>query len=304
MGGTKKVKKTVTVMVKKTITEPNVPYTVEECGLIWIPTGVLVSDLLKSGMPASEIFSHPENLKQGCVTKTYYRTETREVEVPENREVEVEEEVFLPKEETSYKLSNDQEITIRPDDSQFGIPVSPEWYTWWRKGIPIGVHKEDKFQPQNRFAFSPLPYEPLSLEGAALLLLILNFARTPEGQKSLERIAIKYMDNIAKIVEHIQAPAKTHWAVGLNAQTSTAAILHRLGLIDDGGYEKIVDQSRKVFDKEWSAEFITAMAGQLTTLVEGSNRATTERAAAPPGATAAMTTTELGGIAAILKALK
>lgn len=207
----------------------------------------------------------------------------------------MEKEIVLPKDKTSYKLKNDKEITIRPQDDVFGIPfhdplVPSEWYVWWRKGIPLIIAKEDKFLPQNRFAFSPLPYDVMSVEGVAFALIMLKLSKTPEGQKILERLAMKYMDSIASIVESVQGPAKTHWAVGLNAQTTTAAILHRTGLIDDGGYEKIVDQSRTVFDKIWTKDFVEKMASNLTTLVEGS------KVSAEGG-------TGLGALAAILAPL-
>lgn len=196
-----------------------------------------------------------------------------------------------------------QNITIRPNDTQFGVPATSllgglgglaheEWYTIWRKQHPIIVHKEDSFQPQDRFAFSPLPSEPISLEGAVLALLILKLSKTPEGMKSLERIAIKYMDSCARIVESIQDASHSNWLTALNNQHMAAAISHRIGLIDDGAYIKILDHYRSVFDKMFglaaASEVMEATVTGVTTLVQGSKVSSKEGMSGLPAALLAL----------------
>lgn len=131
------------------------------------------------------------------------------------------------------------------------------------------------FQPQDRMAFSPLPTDPLSIEGLALFLLIANFAKTPEGQKSLERIVLKYLDSCARIIESVQDASHSNWLTALNNQHITATISHRIGLIDDAGYIKVLDHYRSVFDKMLQTEWLgTAITG-VTTLVQGAKTTNT-----------------------------
>ena len=169
------------------------------------------------------------------------------------------------------EMSEKAHSGIWPENEEtFGIPITPEWYTIWRKGVPIGVHKEDKFQPQDRFAFSPLPSEPISLEGVVLALLLLKLSKTPEGMKTLERIAIKYLDSCARIIESVQDASHSNWLTALNNQHMAAAISHRIGLIDDGAYVKIMDHYRSVLDKMFLLSSVSETITGVTTLVQGS----------------------------------
>ena len=126
------------------------------------------------------------------------------------------------------------------------------------------------FQPQDRMAFSPLPSQPYSTEGVALLLIIANFARTPEGQKSLERIVVKYLDSCTKIIESVEDACHSNWLTALNNQHITATIGHRIGLIDDAGYLKIMSHYQSVFDKMWQKDIALGALSGVTTLVQGS----------------------------------
>ncbi len=136
------------------------------------------------------------------------------------------------------------------------------------------------FQPQDRMAFSPLPSQPYSIEGAALLLIIANFARNPEGQKSLERIVIKYLDSCTKIIESVEDACHSNWLTALNNQHITATIGHRIGLIDDAGYLKIMSHYQSVFDKMWQKDVALGALSGVTTLVQGSKTTTGEGASA------------------------
>lgn len=148
---------------------------------------------------------------------------------------------------------------------------------YWQNGQK--VHWEDFYIPQDRAAFSPLPLNPVSIEGFALLLLAAQFAKTPEGQKSLERIINKYLDSCARIVESVQDACHSNWLTALNNQHITAAISHKIGLIDDGGYLKVMDHYRAVFDKMFAIAVVTETITGVTTLVQGAktyNQASTQ----------------------------
>ncbi len=135
------------------------------------------------------------------------------------------------------------------------------------------ITQRQVFQPQDRFAFSPLPSNAMSIEGLALLGIIFNFARTKEGNKSLERVIIKYLDSCARIVESIQDACHSNWLTALNNQMLTNQIAHRIGLIDDAGYMQVNSHYRSVFDKMLSVEVLTIVGGNMmqgiTTLVQG-----------------------------------
>ncbi len=140
--------------------------------------------------------------------------------------------------------------------------------------IPMGddndpLTRNAAYQPQDRMAFSPLPSQPLSIEGLALLGIIFNFARTKEGSKSLERIIIKYLDSCTKIIESVQDACHSNWLTALNNQHITLAVAHRIGLIDDAGYLKTLSHYQSVFDKMLKiSAFETTFQG-ITTLVQG-----------------------------------
>ena len=184
--------------------------------------------------------------------------------------------------------------TKQGDDSPFGRVAGDEWYWIWKKDLPIPVEKEDKFQEQNRFAFSPLPYEPLSLEGAVLLLLVTKLSKTPEGQKSLERIILKYLDSCGRIIESVEEACHSNWLTALNNQHISAAICHRIGLIDDGGYLKIMDHYRSVFDKMWQAQMAGKILDGAVTIVGGTKVGYGETGRGAAG---------IGALASILKGL-
>lgn len=130
-----------------------------------------------------------------------------------------------------------------------------------------------QFQPQDRFAFSPLPSDPISLEGLALLGLAYNFSRTSEGQKSLEHIILAYMNNITKMICAISEAGQTSWANGGLSIMLSAALMHKTGLLDDAGYLRTIEHARSVFDKMFENQAIgTALTG-VSTLVKSTGEA-------------------------------
>lgn len=132
------------------------------------------------------------------------------------------------------------------------------------------VYRDAYFQTQNRFAFSPLPSYPASLEGLALLLFIKKFSDTPAGMKSLERIAVKYIDTIGDIMSSIAGASKSNPYTGLHYSVLNAGIAHKTGLISDGGYLKVLEQAKNMIQiMQILAAAHVAMDG-ITTLVEGS----------------------------------
>lgn len=136
------------------------------------------------------------------------------------------------------------------------LPINPV-----QGGIP--------YQPQDRMAFSPLPGEPLSIEGLALLGIIFSFARTKEGSRSLERIIIKYLDSCARIIESVQDACHSNWLTALNNQMITATINHRIGLMDNAGYLKVMSHYTSVFDKMYLLSAFSDTFQGITTLVQG-----------------------------------
>jgi len=173
----------------------------------------------------------------------------------------------------------------------FLLPVSP-------------ITLSQAYQPQNRMAFSPLPTQPMSIEGLALLGIIFNFARTKEGNKSLERIIVKYLDSCARIIESVQDACHSNWLTALNNQMITATISHRIGLMDDAGYMEVLSHYRSVFDKMFLISgFETTFTG-ITTLVQGSKTTaattaeggSTEGAGGIPALTAILTKAMAAGV--------
>lgn len=156
------------------------------------------------------------------------------------------------------------------------------------------IHQEDFFQSQDRFTFSPLPSYPVSVEGLAFLLIVKKLMETPEGKKTFERLAIKYLDSCARIVESVEDACHSNWLTALNNQHIAAAITHKIGLIDNGGYLKIVDHYRNVFDKMWQAQMAGHILDGVTTIIGGTRTGYGETGTGAAG---------IGALAAVLKGL-
>jgi hypothetical protein len=159
-------------------------------------------------------------------------------------------------------------------------------------------HDEDYFFSEDHVAFSPATQETLSLENIMLALIILKLSKTPEGMKSLERIAIKYLDSCARIVESVENACHSNWLTALNNQHIATAISHRIGLIDDGGYIKIMEHYRAVFDKLLISDVALGTLTGIATLVQGSSLQSSAT-----GAETATGLASVGELAVILKGL-
>lgn len=138
--------------------------------------------------------------------------------------------------------------------------------------------------PENHLAFSPATQD-LSFENLFLVVALIKLMKTPEGMKSLERIVIKYLDSCSQIVASVESACHQNWLTALNNQHIAAAIAHRIGLIDDGGYIKIMEHYRAVFDKMYLLGGLESLG---TLVIQGA------QAAAPGG---------VADIAALIKGL-
>jgi hypothetical protein len=145
---------------------------------------------------------------------------------------------------------------------------NPRWIL--SDGNWLSVHWEDAFYHENHTAFSPLTEKKGTIENVLLVGFLIKCSKTPEGMKTLEKIAVKYLDSCASIIESVQKASAQNWLTALNNQHLAAAICHRIGLIDDGGYEKVVDHYRSVFDKMFLNGVAQATLGAVSTLVQGS----------------------------------
>ena len=123
--------------------------------------------------------------------------------------------------------------------------------------------------PELHVAFSPATQE-LSLENLFLVVAIVKLSKTPEGMKHLKDIIIKYLDSCARIIESVQDACHSNWLTALDNQFITATIAHRIGLVDDGGYIRIVEHYRGVFDKMLISDVALGTLSGVTTLVQGS----------------------------------
>lgn len=155
------------------------------------------------------------------------------------------------------------------------------------------VKWENFFQSEDHVAFSPATSRH-GIETLGLLALAARFSKTPDDRKMLKEIIIKYLDSCARIIESVQDASHSNWLTALNNQHIAAAISHRIGLIDDGGYLKILDHYRNVFDRVANIEILSTTLGGVTTLVQGSKISSGE---------AGMSGQGLGSLAVMLKAL-
>lgn len=148
----------------------------------------------------------------------------------------------------------------------FDYSNNPYWIM--DNGNPLSIHFEDHFYKEDHLAFSPAT-QSMSPENLFLVIALIQLGKTPEGQKIIRDIAIKYLDSCARIVESVESACHSNWLTALNNQHITATIAHRIGLIDDGGYEKIVDHYRNVFDKMYN---FGAIEGLSTLILGGESK--------------------------------
>lgn len=127
------------------------------------------------------------------------------------------------------------------------------------------IQGNQPYQAQDRSTFSPLPSNPFSIEGGFILLLILKLAK--EQPQTFERLATKYLDSCARIVESVEESCHSNWLTALNNQHIAAGIAHRIGLIDNGAFVKIMNHYQSVFDKMWQAQMAGHVLEGITTFV-------------------------------------
>jgi hypothetical protein len=130
-------------------------------------------------------------------------------------------------------------------------------------------HLEDYFMHEERGVFFPTTQNLISFDNLTLYLIAFKLLKT--DPKLFKEIIVTYLDCCARIVESVEkASHGSHWMGAIVKETTVAAIAHRIGLIDDGGYEKIVDQNRNIFDKLLVKDIALEGLAGVTTLVQGS----------------------------------
>lgn len=180
------------------------------------------------------------------------------------------------------------------------MPDKIEWINGhaYFNGKPIA---DEVFgQHEDHIAFSPASQDTFNFENLIMLIAVIKLSKTSEGVKTLERIAIKYVDSCARIIESIQKSSAQNWLTALNNQHLAVGMMHRIGLLDDGAYIKIVEHYRAVFDKMLIPTIASATLGSVSTLIQGSTYERGERGERGEEGEAGK---GVGALAAILKAL-
>lgn len=237
----------------------NVPYEV------WIPesTGLVegapsLAEWLKSGGPVTEYFE-----RFGApIVPGHYETRYRQQQV-------------WVADPTASSTAEQEASAIVPDGEGFLPGNAPENAIIVRRNTPVDVQNEDRFSPMNGFAFSPLAQNLFSADNGVLAGLLFLIGR--KNPKALERLAVKYMDSVSKMLIAITNSGKSHPLTALNASTQFAVVAHRFGVITDSGYLKIADQTRSIIDKLIELNFAGMVFDGLTALVEGSSITSVEK---------------------------
>lgn len=151
------------------------------------------------------------------------------------------------------------------------------WGVLNRSGVALlgndPIQGNTPFQFQDRTGFSPLPSNMFSQEGLFIGLLLFKLMK--DKPQLFERLARRYMDNVTSIINHIADSGKAHPLSHLNSTTLAAAVAHRNGLLDNGGYVKVIDQTRSIIDKLINLATAGLALEGVQTLVEGTS--TTQR---------------------------
>jgi len=165
-------------------------------------------------------------------------------------------------------------------------------------GTQLKFSDYDLSKKGNILALAPVAREYSEIETVALVLLLTKMSKTPEGQKHVKDIFIKYLDSTARIIESMQKASCSNWVTALINQTACMNIYARLGLVTP------FDQTRTLL---WFDHFFGEMEkltvafealGSLTTLIEGSKVSIGE------GGISGESLGSLGTLATMLKVLK
>lgn len=146
----------------------------------------------------------------------------------------------------------------------------------------------------NILTLGPVAREYSDIETLLIAVAFLKFMKTPQGEKHVKDIMVKYLDSTARIIEAMQKASCSNWVTALVNQTACMPIYGRLGLVTP------FDQTRALL---WFDHFFGEMEklsvafqglGSLTTLIEGSKYSTGK---------AGVSGESLGTLATILKTI-
>ena len=126
------------------------------------------------------------------------------------------------------------------------------------------------FEHEDRMPFSPFTRGLYTPDNALILMLLLKAWKEPAAMKEITKMMETYMKSVASIIGDIAACGKTSYAANTNALMVATAILHKIGLINDGGVVRTQEHLRSVFDKMFEFGIFNTAAQSVTTLVEGS----------------------------------
>ena len=152
-------------------------------------------------------------------------------------------------------------------------PIQPFENVKWLDLTFLDVALGPKYSPmtsQDHMSFYPGTGQTLTLENALLVALIMKLSKTPEGLKTLEGLAVKYLDSCARIVSSVEGACHSNWLTALNNQHIALGICHKLGLVGDHSYIKTMEHYRAVFDKMLIKGYVVEGLHTLTNVVVGS----------------------------------
>jgi len=132
-----------------------------------------------------------------------------------------------------------------------------------------------------------------------MLAIAARYTKTPDGQKLLAQMVMKYLDSMAKVISSMQPASASNWLTALMNQRTSINILARVGLMSP--YDQFSESVwlDHIYLEMLNKNIIDLTVGSLTTLVTG---ATIEsHGAAEKGATGAFESAE--GVAAFAKIL-
>jgi hypothetical protein len=139
---------------------------------------------------------------------------------------------------------------------------------------------------QDHVAWYPGTGQQYTVENLVLLLALKKLSQTPEGMKTLEKIAIKYLESCASVVESVENACHSNWLTALNNQHIALGICHKLGLVGDHSYIKTMEHYRAVFDKMLQKGYVVEGLSTLTNVITKTQTSAPEKAVPGKGLSA------------------
>lgn len=109
----------------------------------------------------------------------------------------------------------------------------------------------------------------IGIEELVLILAVVKLSKMPDGLKTLQAIATKYLDTVAKTLVALEAGASSNWLTAIVNQKLSLRVLRNLGLLTPGEALNLEQDYNYIFHITIAKEGIVEGLAAAGTLAKG-----------------------------------